>query len=60
MDDDAYSSIYMVTFTWFAEISVGRNEPKKSVIGTLFGSFVYKSLRTPTVEMHSRFGHTRN
>lgn len=57
---DTYSSMNIVTLTWFDEISVGRNDPKKSVIGTLLGSFEYKSLRTPTVEMHSRFGHTLN
>lgn len=42
------------------EISVGRIEPKKSVIGTLLGSRLYKSLRTPTVEIHTRLGHTCN
>lgn len=53
-----YSSINKVTLTCSEDISVGRSEPKKSVIGTLFGSLLYKSLRTPTVDMHSRLGHT--
>lgn len=37
---------------------VGRMAPKKSVMGTLCGSRLYKSLRTPTVEMQTRLGHT--
>lgn len=56
----SYGSILTVTFTCLDEISVVRIDPKKSVIGTLFGSLGYKSLRTPTVEMHRRFGHTFN
>lgn len=38
--------------------STGRTAPKKSVIGTLLGSLINKSFRTPTVEMHFFFGHT--
>lgn len=59
-DSWPYDSILTVTFTCLDKISVVRIDPKKSVIGTLFGSLGYKSLRTPTVEMQRRFGHTFN
>lgn len=52
------SSHGTVTLIRVADTSVGRIAPKKSVIGTLFGSFGYKSLRTPTVDIQTRFGHT--
>ncbi len=39
-------------------ISIGRIEPKKSVMRTLFGSRWNRSFLTPTVDMHTRFGQT--
>lgn len=47
-----------VTLMRSVETRVGRMAPKKSVMGTLCGSRRYRSLRTPTVEMHTRLGHT--
>lgn len=47
-------SMNVVTFTWFDNMCVRRNEQKKF----LFGSFVYKFLRTSTVQTHFRIEYT--
>jgi len=47
-------------FVGSVDSSIGLTEPKKSVIGTLSGSRRKRSLRTPTVEIQTRFGHTFN
>lgn len=41
-------------------ISTGRTEPKKSVIGTLYGSLLNKSFLTPTVDIQTALGQTAN
>lgn len=53
-----YSSFASVTLMRSVDTRVGRMAPKKSVMGTLCGSRRYRSLRTPTVDMHTRLGHT--
>lgn len=58
METGTYSSLAKVTLMRSVDTRVGRMAPKKSVMGTLCGSRGYRSLRTPTVEMHTLLGHT--
>lgn len=61
--DVTYSAFFFLfgasnMFIGSVVIMTGRTEPKKSVIGTLAGSLLKRSLRTPTVDRHALFGHT--